>query len=392
MKNFLIRLFVCLVKPLLPKHRGDRFLIVTTTGLGDTLWGTPAIRVLREAHPQAYIAVLTSPLGKQVLQNNPHINEIFVTKTAAALTLFKRKVSTIFVFHTSQRAVLPFCALLGAVRIVGTEKMNKGLDFLLTDLLPLKKHHEIERRLEIVARVGCSIYRNNLKNREFDKEAPQNFCSERMTIAEGQGMSENEDFEGKPTQSKTDNSSCFGISSRLMEFFPSSSDKEKAASLMPPGMVIGLHPGAKDKFKQWTPSHFILLGQKLKKHLQCQIVITGTPPEKELVKTIASAIEGAIPIYDHISIPTLAAIVDKLALYITNDTGPLHVACTTKTPTIALFTPTDPQLCGPYFASHVKVIQKQPTCSPCSKKKCHDAFCMLQISPDEVYHEALKLL
>ncbi|HNA61732.1 MAG TPA: glycosyltransferase family 9 protein [Rhabdochlamydiaceae bacterium] len=338
MKNFLIRLFVCLVKPLLPKHRGDRFLIVTTTGLGDTLWGTPAIRVLREAYPQAYIAVLTSPLGKQVLQNNPHINEIFVTKTAPVLILFKRKISTIFVFHTSQRAVLPFCALLGAVRIVGTEKMNKGLDFLLTDLLPLKKHHEIERRLEIVAQVGCPI------------------------------------------------------SSRLMEFFPSSSDKEKAASLMPPGIVIGLHPGAKDKFKQWTPSHFIGLGQKLKKHLQCQIVITGTPPEKELVETIASAIEGAIPIYEHISIPTLAAIVDKLALYITNDTGPLHVACTTKTPTIALFTPTDAQLCGPYFASHVKVIQKQPTCSPCSKKKCHDAFCMLQISPDEVYQEALKLL
>jgi ADP-heptose:LPS heptosyltransferase len=338
MKNFLIRLLVGLVRPFLPKHRGDRFLIVSTTGLGDTLWGTPAIRTLRETYPQGYIAVLTTPLGRQILRNNPHIDEIFVTKTASALRLFKRKISTIFVFHTSQRAVLPFCALLGASRIIGSEKMNKGLDSLLTNPLPYKKQHEIERRLEMVTQKGCAI------------------------------------------------------NSRLMEFFPSTSDREQAKSLLPTGRVIGLHPGAKDKFKQWTPAHFITLGQKLKRHLQCQIVITGTAPEKELVTAIASAIEGAIPIYENVSIPTLAAIVDKLSLYITNDTGPLHVACTTKTPTIALFTPTDSQLCGPYFASNVRVIQKQPTCFPCSRKKCQDGFCLLQISPDEVYQEALKLL
>ena len=55
------------------------------------------------------------------------------------------------------------------------------------------------------------IYRNHLKNREFGKEAPQNFDSERATIAERQGASENHNSEGKPTPPKTDSSSCFGI-------------------------------------------------------------------------------------------------------------------------------------------------------------------------------------
>jgi len=55
------------------------------------------------------------------------------------------------------------------------------------------------------------IYRNNLKNRDFDEEAPQNFCSERATIAGRQGASEDENYEVKPTKSKTDSSSCFGI-------------------------------------------------------------------------------------------------------------------------------------------------------------------------------------
>jgi len=56
-----------------------------------------------------------------------------------------------------------------------------------------------------------SLYRNNLKDREFDKKAPQNFCSEQATIAQRQGASENENCEAKPTQTNTDSSSYFGI-------------------------------------------------------------------------------------------------------------------------------------------------------------------------------------
>ena len=55
------------------------------------------------------------------------------------------------------------------------------------------------------------VYRNNLKNRGFDKEASQNSHLERATIVRAQGASEDENFEKKPTQSKTDSSGCFGI-------------------------------------------------------------------------------------------------------------------------------------------------------------------------------------
>jgi shikimate kinase len=56
-----------------------------------------------------------------------------------------------------------------------------------------------------------NLYRNNLKNREFGKEAPQNCDSDLVTIAEGQGTSENHNSEAKPTQPKPDSSGCFGI-------------------------------------------------------------------------------------------------------------------------------------------------------------------------------------
>jgi ADP-heptose:LPS heptosyltransferase len=344
-KNILIKFFIAFAKPFIRTNTGNRFLIISTTGLGDTLWGTPAIRALRETYPDAYIGIITSAMGKQVLQSSPHLNEIFVVKEPPLFsllrlfpTLIKRKIATVLVFHISQRPMLPFCALLGAGQIIGTEKINKGLDFLLTNRIETKRIHEIERRLEVVQAAGAQI------------------------------------------------------TSKLMEFFTSVDDHKKAMNLLPSGIVIGLHPGAKDRFKQWPSSHFITLGRRLKEKLGCQIVVTGTPAEKALVESIVQSIEGAVGIYEGVSIPTLAALLGKLSLYITNDTGPLHIACATHTPTLALFTPTDPALCGPYFAPHVSVLQKKPTCFPCLKKKCHDPFCMLQISTDEVLGAALQLL
>lgn len=345
-KNLLFNFLVRLLRPFLARSSNppDRFLIVSTTGLGDTLWGTPAIRALRNSYPKAYITILTSPLGKEVLQNNPHIDEFFAVQNPALPSLLKlffplrqKKFRTILIFHTSQRPVLPFCALLGAQRIIGTANINKGLDFILTEPLENRKQHEIQRRLEIVQAAGAK------------GETPH------------------------------------------MDFFPSVQDRQKASTLIPSGCVIGLHPGAKDRFKQWPPSHFITLGRKLKEKYGCEIVITGTPAEKELVEMIAKNI-GALSLCEGVTLSTFAAVLDKLSLFITNDTGPLHMACASKTPTIALFTPTDPLLCGPYGASHVRVIQKKPTCFPCLKKKCQEPFCLLQISPNELLSVAEEIL
>src|SRR5579872_6177865 len=66
-------------------------------------------------------------------------------------------------------------------------------------------------------RAESVLYRNGLKNREFDEKGLQNFCSERETIAERQGSSENKNFEVNPTKSKTDSSDYFGID--RMNFF-----------------------------------------------------------------------------------------------------------------------------------------------------------------------------
>jgi ADP-heptose:LPS heptosyltransferase len=154
--------------------------------------------------------------------------------------------------------------------------------------------------------------------------------------------------------------------------------------------LIALHPGAKDRFKQWPPAHFIDLSNRLVRQLGCRIIVTGTPSEKSLVASIASQIEGAAAATD-LPLLATAALIKRMQVMIANDTGPMHLAFALKVPTIGLFTPTDPNLCGPYFVKNALSIAKTPTCTPCLRKKCWEPFCLLQIGVQEVYDATLKL-
>ncbi len=350
LKNQLIKTVVAALKPkTLNQPDERRFLILSTTGLGDTLWGTPAIRALRQCFPDSYIGVVTSPIGQALLKYNPRINELFVTKDPLFRALFplyrqlrNKQITHVLSFHTSQRPMLPLAAMLGAQAVIGTRGINKGLDFLLSQALEPQSMHEIQRRMQIVNEVGAHT---------LDSSMELFLSQEDEAIAE-----------------------TFLKSLNIPSYLP----------------LIALHPGAKDGFKQWPASHFIELGNRLAHNLGCSIIVTGTPGEKVLVEAIASQIQGAMPA-THLPLLATAALIKKMKLMIANDTGPMHVAFAVKTPTIGLFSPTDPALCGPLFVEKSQVIAKKPTCSSCLKKKCQEPFCLLQIGVQEVYDSAVKL-
>lgn len=334
-------------KPLSPLNN---FLIISTTGLGDTIWCTPALRALRQTYPDAHISVITSEIGAKVLEHNKHIDEIYILSDSPIFSLFrfffalkKSKFDVALIFHSSQRTILPFCALLEIPKIVGTAGMHKELDELLTHPLEKKEQHEIARRLEIVEAVGAHVsdYSLDLPVRKEDEDAVNRFL-------DGHGI----------------------------------------PSHIP---LIGLHPGAKNTFKQWEPKNFTEVGNRLHHHLGAQIFITGDHAEALLLLEIASKIPGAIPIAGELSIGVLTALIKRMSLFISNDTGPMHMAFAVGTPTIALFGPTDPKLCGPFHVKNVEVISVAKTCAPCLGKECQEPFCLLQIGPERIYDAALKL-
>ncbi|MDN3507042.1 MAG: glycosyltransferase family 9 protein [Simkaniaceae bacterium] len=354
-KNRLIKAILWVFNPeaTRPKHAKDpnRFLIVSTTGLGDTLWSTPAIRALRQSYPDAELSMLTSAVGAAALEHNKHIDELFVLSSTPFFslirffsTLRRRKFDAILVFHTSQRMILPFCALLEAPQIIATAGINKDLDFLLTKALPQKYQHEIDRRLAIVKEVGAHVsdYSLEMPFRKEEEEYVEQFL----------------DGHGIPAH-------------------------------IP---LVGIHPGAKDAFKQWPKEHFIEVGKRLTQHLGCQILVTGDRSEALLAFEIASKIPGAIPIAGELGLSAFAALLHKMMVFITNDTGPMHMAFAVEVPTVAIFGPTDPNLCGPFHAKGAKILSAKKTCRPCLKKQCVEPFCLYAIGPNNVYDAALASL
>ena len=331
MKNAIIR-FACRFAHVYKKRKiGERILIVSTTGVGDTLWATPAVKALRAAKPDAYIAMLTSRAGTEIFKASSDLDKIYVVKNPVLPSLFRlharmvlEKFDTALIFHTSQRPILPFCKFLGIPNIIATANHSKGLDDLLTIGVVDKHAHEIERRLDIVRAL---------------------------------------------TPIETDSLLTFELSSE------EKLQKEK------PFAVI--HPGAQDKFKQWSPRHFITVGKHIAK-MGLDVVITGGDNECDIVTEVAKAIPGAKNCAGKLSLRGLAAHIDAAKLIVTNDTGPMHIGFAMNTPTIAVFTPTDPRFCGPHRAKNAEIFKAEITCLPCMKKRCRQPFCMEQISPTRI--------
>jgi lipopolysaccharide heptosyltransferase II len=328
-----------------------RILIISTTGLGDTLWATPAIRAIKASYPKALLVVLTSSIGKSILSNNPYIDHLLTIQHRClrqSPSLLKKlrsyQFDTTLVFHLSQRPTLPLCYFANPSHIIGTEGMNKGLDSLLTIKLPKRYQHEILRRLEIAEMIGA-------KTTDLSLE---------LHLTQHEKNAAHQLFRS------------FNLSSQ----YP----------------IIAFNPGSKDLFKQWPPSAFIELGQMLHHHLKAQILVVAGPKETPLAMHIAEHIPQAKIIPGLFAIKELAAFFSYLDVLITNDTGPMHVAFATQTKTIALFCPTDPHLCGPLGLPHVLVVQENKSCTPCLGKKCREPFCMLQISPTHIFHKVTNLL
>jgi heptosyltransferase-2 len=88
----------------------------------------------------------------------------------------------------------------------------------------------------------------------------------------------------------------------------------------------------------------------------------------------------------------LMGLLGSLAILVTNDSGPMHLASAIGVPTVAVFGPTDERETGP-LGRNARVIRKNVDCSPCLHKECPtDLRCMREVQVDEVCEVAMKLL
>ena len=156
----------------------------------------------------------------------------------------------------------------------------------------------------------------------------------------------------------------------------------------PSDLVIGINPGAAyGSAKCWLPERFKQLSQYLLNHPSLKIVFFGDKQGAPLVEKICLGLSDRVVNFaGQTSLRQLMALIQSCHLFLTNDSGPMHVASALGIPLIALFGSTSEVATGPYQGGHV--IHKHVPCSPCYRRECPIDFrCMTRITVEEVYRE-----
>jgi len=172
--------------------------------------------------------------------------------------------------------------------------------------------------------------------------------------------------------------------------------KEKLAchGVQPSDMVIGINPGAAyGSAKCWLPERFKQLTQNLlDSRTNLKIVFFGDKAGAPLVQEICAGFsDRVIDLAGKTSLRELIALIQTCDLFLTNDSGPMHVASALGTPLIALFGSTSDVATSPYNGG--RIIHKHVPCSPCYRRECPIDFrCMTRIEVSEVYQEIQSLL
>ena len=156
-------------------------------------------------------------------------------------------------------------------------------------------------------------------------------------------------------------------------------------------ILVGMAPQARWKTKAWDKEKFSYVGNMILKKYRSRILLVGDESEKERLVYISSELKEKNVIYA-LDFPfnRLAGVIKSCEVFITNDSGPMHLSSALGVPTIAIFGPTHPKLGFSPLGLMDKVVTTNEWCSPCSlhgKKKCFrdKRYCMDKITPEEVY-------
>lgn len=324
--------------------------------MGDVLFTTPAIRAIREHHPQGFIATLVVPRCVEMLKDNPNIDEIIVFdekrglgglfgKISLILELRKRRFDTVISFHRSMSRML-LAALAGIPYRIGYYTRKRS--WLLTETVALPKipPHRVEYFLNITRAAGIDT-----DHKHYDFFVPEGSLVRADEILRQSGIGAGEEF-------------------------------------------FIINPGGNWPPKRWPKERYAQLCQSLKARYGKKILVTGAEKDIPLAEDIIRMSKGcAISICGKTTLKELAAIIKRARLLVSNDSGPMHIAVSQKTPTIAVFGPTSPAITGPPGEGNYAVLHKWDECEiPCYDLSCNNYRCMKAVSVEDVLEAVGQIL
>lgn len=334
----------------------NRILVRATNWLGDAVMSLPALRALRRHFPHSEISILAKPWVADLYHREPFCDRMipYTARTLAEKWAAGRALAhenfdcAILLQNAFEAAAVAYVA--GIPERIGYAR--DGRSPLLTRAIPVPRRGEIPRHerfyyLELLHRAGIldSLPENDCIRLD---RAPQARAAG-LARFRALGMCEN---------------------------------------------IVGISPGAAyGTAKRWLPERFAEAATAIARELGASVAIFGSKGERAWCASIADAIP--IPVHNFAGETTLAEYIDLASacrVYLTNDSGGMHVASALGVPTIAIFGATDDLGTGP-TGPLARVVREPVECSPCLKRECPiDHRCMTRVSAAQVAQTALDLV
>ncbi len=310
----------------------DRFdprniLVIDFGQLGDVVMSLPALRAIRERFPYARITIAVGKPGGELIHLSGYANEIIEVDRVSLrdgptlisigriikLVSSVRKLKFDFVIDLHsyyETNILGF--LSGAPHRLYSRRENRSLDFLANfqprPAREVQTTHLIDRYLDLL--------------KPLDIQSPSRIPKLRTT-AEADAAVE-----------------------ALLK-------KEKASS---GELLVGLFPGAGHAGRRWPPERFGELADHLVRNDRVRVIVFAGPEEREIIGQMRPLFPSGTVFFDRLTIPQLASAQARLTLFVSNDTGPVHIAAAVGTPVIVILDRPDPHSFIPLGDAHQAIF------------------------------------
>ncbi len=337
-----------------------KILVVQTSFLGDAILTLPLIKSIKRNFPEAEVFCLVTPQNADVFSGNRDISGIItydkhgkeegVSGFVRKLREIKRGCFDVLISpHRSTRTSL-LVLFSGIPLRIGFS--DSAMSFVYNRVVKRDLHiHEVERNLSLLNPLNIGKEKWSYDAELYYPEEAKVFC--------------NNIFE------------AYGVGSELK---------------------VGMNPFSVWPTKRWPKERFKALAKRIIDELDGWVFIFGLERDREEASFIEGGEKRIINLAGRTKLKELFCMVSQMDVFITNDSGPMHIACAYNVPTVAIFGPTVPEFgFSPWRKRCAVVERKGLKCRPCGKHggfRCREGHfrCMLDISVEEVFIAMKRLV
>lgn len=330
----------------------SRVFVFLREHIGDAVNSTAALHCLRQRFPRAHLCVEVGERAVDVLNGFPGIDEIWIRPAHQGLwgkltfihRLRRGRFDLAVILDDSADMVL-HAWLAGIPARFGVSRKRKFRRLYTAFVLHSSSRHEtLDHFRDLVEMLGCdtSDYRPRL--------------------------------------------------------YPSPEDRQTAEAVLHQAgwdgrtPMVGINPGASREHRRWFPDRFAQVCDALAEEGYTGVVLGGREDGTLVDEILRNCHSHPLVLAGKLTVLQVAALMPRLRLMITADTGPMHIAAAMGTRVVALYGVSDPAYTGPFGDGHVIIRHNEP-CTGCTTEKClHDRECMKQISVQEVLEAVWRVL